>query len=363
MVDVRMWGKALVRMPRVSAEEWAKLDIVARWLIATRAAVLTMTLISCILGGGIALRDGLRPGNDVLFSWPLWWITAVGLLMAHASNNLINDLTDSWKGTDKGNYFRTQYGVQPIEQGLLSKRAFAGYTAFTLGIALACGIYLLGVRQGEVLRLLLAGIFFVLFYTWPLKYFGFGEFAVIVVWGPLMVGGVYHVTTATTGPGGAAVGTAWSWMTALIGTVYALGPTQVIFGKHIDKLQADELKKVHTLPVIIGEKASRVGVIALMTVQYLLIVALVAMNELGVTSLLVFLSLGTFAQAIRVYGKPRPAEKPENWMGDVWPIWFAAWSFLHGARVGLFWLIGLLAEILILKYAPGTPLYVKDFLR
>ncbi len=38
---------------------------------------------------------------------------------------------------------------------------------------------------------------------------------------------------------------------------YALGPTTVIFGKHIDKLDADKAKGIHTLPVIIGEKAAR----------------------------------------------------------------------------------------------------------
>ena len=30
---------------------------------------------------------------------------------------LINDLTDSWKGVDKDNYFRNQYGPQPLEAG------------------------------------------------------------------------------------------------------------------------------------------------------------------------------------------------------------------------------------------------------
>ena len=32
-----------------------------------------------------------------------------------------------------------------------------------------------------------------LFYTWPLKYIGLGELAVILVWGPLMIGGGYYV--------------------------------------------------------------------------------------------------------------------------------------------------------------------------
>jgi 1,4-dihydroxy-2-naphthoate octaprenyltransferase len=38
--------------------------------------------------------------------------------------------------------------------------------------------------------------FFVLFYTWPLKYIGLGEIAVLIVWGPLMIGGGYFVWSA-----------------------------------------------------------------------------------------------------------------------------------------------------------------------
>ena len=38
-MNFSMWRKALQVIPRISKEEWDKLDIVSRWLIATRAAV------------------------------------------------------------------------------------------------------------------------------------------------------------------------------------------------------------------------------------------------------------------------------------------------------------------------------------
>ncbi|HAN69612.1 MAG TPA: prenyltransferase, partial [Halieaceae bacterium] len=78
------------------------------------------------------------------------------------------------------------------------------------------------------LALFLAGAFFVLFYTWPLKYIGLGEPAVLLVWGPLMVGGTYYIVAG-----------AWSNEVAWLSLVFALGPTTVLFGKHIDKLDAD----------------------------------------------------------------------------------------------------------------------------
>ena len=93
---------------------------------------------------------------------------------------------------------------------------------------------------------MLAGAFFVLFYTWPLKYYGLGEPAVLLVWGPLMLGGTYYVVAGQ-----------WSWPVIWFSLLYALGPTSVLFGKHIDKIDLDEEKRVHTLPVLLGEARAR----------------------------------------------------------------------------------------------------------
>ena len=60
----------------------------------------------------------------------------------------------------------------------------------------------------------------------------------IIVWGPLMIGGGYFVITGQ-----------WDWNVVLASLPYALGATTVIFGKHIDKLEADKAKGIHTLPV------------------------------------------------------------------------------------------------------------------
>ena len=42
MIDIRMWGRALNRMPKLTLSEWQVLDPVAKWLIACRASVLFM---------------------------------------------------------------------------------------------------------------------------------------------------------------------------------------------------------------------------------------------------------------------------------------------------------------------------------
>ena len=147
MPDIAMWGRALRIMPRVDKEEWDALDLVSRWLIATRSAVLIMTFTSACFAGLLAAKDGV-------FDLGLWILIALGLILAHATNNLVNDLTDHWKGVDKDNYFRTQYGPQPIESGLLTIRQILVYIAVTGVSALAIGAWLVAL---QVIQLFLQG--------------------------------------------------------------------------------------------------------------------------------------------------------------------------------------------------------------
>src|SRR5512147_1457021 len=238
-MNVAMWGKALRVIPRISKDEWNHLDVISKWLISTRAAVLIMTFISAAIAGLLAALAGK-------FDFVPWLLMTIGLVLAHATNNLLNDYTDYVRGVDKDNYYRAQYGPQPLEHGLMTKRQLLSYAVVTGLLALACGLILVVWRGPLALLLLGLGAFFVLFYTWPLKYIGLGEIAVLIVWGPLMVGGGYYVTSGQ-----------WDWNVVIAGLPYALGVTTVIFGKHIDKYREDLVKGIHTLPVIIGEKAGR----------------------------------------------------------------------------------------------------------
>ena len=240
-MNFAMWKKALNVIPEVSKDEWDQLDIISKWLISTRAAVLIMTFISAALAGLFAWRDGS-------FAFVPWLALTFGLILAHASNNIFNDFTDYVRGVDKDNYFRTIYGAQPIASGLMTKRQHLTYFAVTGLLALVFGLYLIFINAGDPVIWILLGLgaFFVLFYTWPLKYIALGEVAVLVVWGPLMIGGGYYVLTHN-----------WNWYVVLASLPYVLGVTTVIFGKHMDKRQIDKEKRIYTLPVIIGEKAAR----------------------------------------------------------------------------------------------------------
>jgi len=331
MPNVTMWGRALAGMPRVDRAQWDGLDVVSRWLIATRSAVIVMTFVSSAFAGLLAVRAGR-------FDLQLWLLVTLGLCLAHATNNLLNDLTDYWKGVDADNYFRTQYGPQTVQEGFLSPARLGLYAALTGAAALAVGACLVWLRGDAVLWLLGAGAFFVLFYTFPLKYIGMGEPAVLVVWGPLMVGGAYYVITGE-----------WSNDVAVASLVYALGPTAVLFGKHIDKLEADRAKGIRTLPVLLGERVSRAVVLGMLVAQVAVLLWLVATGFFTPAVLVALLATPSLRRVWRVYRAPRPDGPPPDLPEGVWPMWFVATAFWYNRKFGGWFLLGLLADVALTR--------------
>jgi 1,4-dihydroxy-2-naphthoate octaprenyltransferase len=328
-MNFAMWAKALRVIPRIDKAEWMQLDVISKWLISTRAAVLIMTFISAAIAGLLAAAVGK-------FDLGRWALLAIGLVFAHATNNLLNDISDSGRGVDKDNYFRTQYGPQPLEQGLMTKNEVLTYAAITGLIALAAGLPLV-LQNGMLGWILLAvGAVFVLFYTWPLKYIGLGELAVLIVWGPLMIGGGYFVITGL-----------WDWNVVIAGLPYAFGVTTVIFGKHIDKYREDKAKGIHTLPVIIGEKAGRFAVLGMIAMQYISVLYLVAIGFFSPVMLVVLFALFTLKQVLPMYSKPKPEVCPPDYAKDTWPLYFVATAFYQNKRYGMFFLLGLIADVIL----------------
>ena len=322
-MNVTMWRKALQVIPRISLEEWESLDVISKWLISTRAAVLIMTFLSAAIAGILATQDGS-------FNLGRWLLLTIGLVMAHATNNLLNDYTDYRRGVDQDNYYRSQYGPQVLVHGLMTTRQLLTYAAVTGFIALLAGLVLILIQGGLTWILLALGAFFVLFYTWPLKYIGLGEIAVLIVWGPLMIGGGYYVITGN-----------WEWNVILASLPYALGVTSVIFGKHIDKFDMDKEKRIHTLPIILGERLSRYTALGMIFLQYLMLVYLVITGFFTPLMLIVFFSIPVLLQIVPLFRNPKPEEKPEDYP-DVWPNYFVAGAFVHNRRFGMLFLLGLI---------------------
>ena len=320
------WVEAL-QTTNLSSE--AEPDFVSRWLILTRASVLPMTFFSAAIGGLLAATSGqASPG--------LWLLCTLGLLLAHASNNLMNDYFDLQSGVDTPDYTRAQYAPHPVLSGMLTKQGLIRAAAGVTVVAALIGVALVLARGWTALGFALAGFGLSFFYVAPplrLKHHGLGEPAVFLVWGPLMVVGTYFITTGQH--------PLWVWWASL---PYALLVTTVLFGKHIDKLEIDSSKGIHTLPVMLGATRARRVAQGLIVAFYASVVIEVLLGILGVWTLAVLACIPRARQVFRTYSEDRPSEQPENF--PIWPLWYVAWAFMLTRQAGALLVGGLIVNAL-----------------
>jgi 1,4-dihydroxy-2-naphthoate octaprenyltransferase len=306
-------------------------DAVSKWLVITRAAVFSMTVTSGLIGGLLAVGAERLLGGFAV-DYGLLLLAVIGLVVAHASNNMINDYFDLEGGIDTDDYVRAQYAPHPILSGWVTKRQLGTAILFTNLIDLAILVFLMTQRGPLVAAFALGGLFVSVFYVAPpirLKHIGLGEPGVFIVWGPLMTVGTFFVATGQI-PG-------WVWVASL---PYAILVTTVLFGKHIDKIDADTKKGVRTMPVLLGERNARLVAQALMIAFYPIVLAAAAAGWIGPWVALVVLGVPRLAQVLKVFNVPRPEVPPHSYVG--WPLWFVGQAFIHTRRAGALLIVGLL---------------------
>ena len=316
-------------------------DAVSKWLVITRAAVFSMTVTSGLIGGLLAVGAAQLTG-EVSVNWGLLALAVVGLVVAHAANNMINDYFDLEGGIDTDDYVRALYAPHPILSGWVTKRQLGTAILLMNAIDLAILAFFITQRGPLVIPFALGGLFVSVFYVAPpirLKHIGLGEPGVFIVWGPLMVVGTFFVATGEI-PG-------WAWIASL---PYAILVTTVLFGKHIDKIEADKKKGVRTMPVLLGERNARLVARALMIAFYPIVLGAVAVGWIGPWVALVILGIPRLLTTLKTYSVPRPESPPHSYVG--WPLWFVGASFVHTRRAGALLILGLLLNAFLPVHLP-----------
>jgi 1,4-dihydroxy-2-naphthoate octaprenyltransferase len=329
---VQNWGEIL-RTQNLSPGK--PMDGVSRWLLITRASVFPMTLTSGAIGGLLAIG---APHNH----WLYFAAAMLGLLLAHAANNMINDYFDLEGGVDTEDYVRALYAPHPVLSGLISKTGLILAIAIVNLIDLGLLVFLTERRGWPVALFALLGLFISVFYVAPplqLKHRGLGEPGVFLVWGPLMIGGSYYVTAGTLPP--------WVLVASL---PYALLVTTVLMGKHVDKLEADTAKGIRTLPVILGRERALFLTQQLLVSFFVFVVCLVLTGTLSVWTLLVLLAVPRLWEVLKVLARPRPEAAPPNY--PLWPLWYVAWCFLVTRRAGALLVLGLILDAIYPVHLP-----------
>jgi 1,4-dihydroxy-2-naphthoate octaprenyltransferase len=343
-INFSMWKTALWTLVKMdNKDEWDKLDFISKWLIATRSGVTLVTVYTCVIAGLLALRDGY-------FSIIPWIVLTVGLFIAHGTNNLLNDYTDYSRGVDKDNYFRTQYGVHPLVQGFWTKPQQLRWFMVSGVIAFLTGLFALFYTHFSpvVIGYFAFGALILLLYTYPLKYYGLGELFIFLIWGPVMVSGVYLVL---------ALGQTGSNLNnilyvVLAGIPFGLSVVSINVGKHIDKAKEDAKKGVGTLPVRIGETAARYLNIAILVIIYLVVVYLVLVPRYFTPlMLIIFFATPRLVTAIKILSRPRPDSPPPGF--PFWPTYFSAFNFNHNRLFGGLFILGLIGDTLLHLFLPA----------
>ena len=309
------------------------IDPITKWLLIVRACVFPMTLISGLIGGLLAAATAPSP------AWGLWALSCLGLVCAHAANNMINDYFDTEGGVDTEGYTRALYAPHPILSGLISRRGLLAAVAAVNVVDLVIMGVLAAARGWPVVAFALAGLFISVFYVAPplrLKHHGLGEPGVAIVWGPLMIGGTYFVTAGSI--------PSWVWLATI---PYAISVTTVLIGKHVDKYEQDSAKGIHTLPVILGKRTSLRLNQALMIAFYPIVALLVLRGDLGWGVLLVAFAIPRLVQVLKAYDHPKPATAPEGFL--IWPLWYVAIAFYHNRLAGGLFVLGLALDVLLAR--------------
>jgi len=141
-------------------EKDQRMDVVSRWLIITRSCVFSMTILSAFIGAMLAALDGIfAPGR--------WLLVTLGLVLAHAANNMVNDLFDTLEGVDTEDYPRSGYALHPLLDGLVSRNGLIAAILVCNVIDLAIAIYLTVLCGWPVMLFAVAGLLTSVFYVAP----------------------------------------------------------------------------------------------------------------------------------------------------------------------------------------------------
>ncbi len=264
--------------------------------ISTRPWSFPMTLIIVSLGSVYPLL------NNETFNFILYLITLFGVLLLHASVNLLNDYFDYKKKLDTVNSPTAKYRPHPILAGFYTPSLVLDMSIIYAVIGLSLGIYLAYVTNIITLYLGILGVLLVYMYNGPpfgLKYKALGETEVFIVWGILMPLGAYYVQTEYLG----------------INVVLASIPlgffvSAILLANNLRDIEFDKASGVNTLPVILGLNKGLKIYQALLYAPYIFQIGLVILKIVPWITLLTLITLIDVHKVIKIFKEkvPEPAD-------------------------------------------------------
>ncbi len=252
-----------------------------------------MTTVSVTIGG-------ILGAGESGFAWGLYLVTLIGVVFAHASANLFNDYFDVRSGVDTIDVSTAQYRPHPLAEGSLKPRDVLIEALVFFAIAASSGFYLAVTRGWPVLWISLTAAFALLFYTAPpfkYKYKALGEFAVFLMWGPLMVEGSYFVQARD-----------FSLDALLISVPLGILVALVLLANNIRDTRDDARMGIKTVPILTGTAKGIWIYVLLVSAAYTSVVLMSVLGPLTPWSLIVLISVPLFIKLLRQIVKSPPPD-------------------------------------------------------
>jgi len=260
------------------------------WFLETRPQFLILSIVLAFMGTAVAWYDG--------YDINIWHavLAGLGLVLAHASVNILNDYFDFRSGIDqatKRTPFSGGSGILPAN--LLTPRQVLWLGIACLLLAVPIGVYFIVVSGWQLLPLLVVATFFILLYSPLILKHPWPEWAAGVGLGALPILGMYFAQTGAY---------TYSIVVACIPSAFLVH--NLLLLNEFPDVEADKLANRQTVPIAVGRDKAAVFYAVVALAVYVWIIVWVAMGlfcdyhpRMPVWTLLGLLTLPLTFRAIR----------------------------------------------------------------
>ena len=252
------------------------------FFLETRPQFLLLAVVLGILGTCMAWSDGtFSPGNAIL--------AGIGLILAHASCNALNDYFDYKSGVDKATTITPFSGGSGIlRQGLLKPKEVFWFGMICLLIDVPIGLYFCITRGWLLLPLIIVAAICVIFYSPAILKWYWPEWSPMIGLGILPVLGMYFSQTG-----------AYTWHALIASIPAGLLVHNLLLLNEFPDIEADRVGHRKTLTITLGRRGAAIFYTAFTILVYVWIIGAVIFKAIPVFTLLGLLTIPLAVKAIQ----------------------------------------------------------------
>jgi len=231
-------------------------------------------------------------------SWAWYALTAAGITFFHAAANVINDYFDTRYQVDQADSPTAKYRPQPILSGMLTPRELLWEAVVLFAVTFVIGMVASVYVSWHILWIGIVGFLTSVFYTAApikFKYRAFGELAVFMIWGPLMIEGAYAVQRQTL-----------SSQVLIISVPFGVLVALVLFANNMRDIAHDSRQDVKTLGIILGSRGSYLLFTGLIVLAYVYVLGMIIAGIMSLWGFLIFLSVPHAIRLLKTFKREIP---------------------------------------------------------